>query len=106
MVRFIAQADNVYTVSRHSQNAIVLKLVGKFRIINEKSKECLDYGLNEVVYGNFLELLARFKLVVLNKVINDALFKAEFDSNVLTKNDLAFKYILIYKYEINGGHEV
>ena len=53
-----------------------------------------------------LELFAGLFAVVFDEKVDNALFESQFDGDVLTKNDLAFKYVLVNKHQLDAGHEV
>ena len=56
------------------------------------------------VFGHrrLFELLGRLATVVLYKIVDNALFEAQFDGNVFTEDHFAFKNVLIGKHEFNA----
>jgi hypothetical protein len=57
-------------------------------------------------HGGLFELLGCLATVVLNKIVDDSLFEAQFDGNVLTEDHFTFKDVLIRKDQFNARHQV
>lgn len=108
VVNGIFQTDYIYRKSPCSHARQALKIVGKFRRINEKRKEGGQMAhyrperhvSNVFPQGRLLKLVPGLLSVVLHKVVDDALFEAEFDGDVLAEKDLAFEDILVGKDQV------
>jgi hypothetical protein len=62
--------------------------------------------LDVICHGRLFEFGGCLATVVLNKIVDYPLFEAQFDGNVLTKDQFALKDILISKHEFNARHQV
>lgn len=58
--------------------------------------------LNVFTYSRLLEFLEGFLPIMLNNIIDNALFKPQFDGNILAKDNFAFKHILVYKDQFDA----
>ena len=58
--------------------------------------------LNVLGHSRLFELLGSLASVMLYEVVDNTLLKAEFDSDVLAKDDLTFKNVLVGEYQLNA----
>lgn len=63
-------------------------------------------ALNVLLQCGLLELFARLLSVMLYKVVDDVLFEAELDGDVLAEYKLALKNVLISKDQVDARHQV
>ena len=60
-------------------------------------------GLQKLLKGSLFELFCWFFTVIINEIVNNAFFEAQFDGDALAENDLAFEDIVVCKNQFNAG---